>query len=182
MDKNSQILILVDDNDNFIGYAPRTECHSGKGRRHRAFVIALYNRNGELLLQERKHWLWDRFWDLTSAGHPLHLDTKGDESYIAASERCLVDEWSIRGVKLQNVGAFNYFESHGESCENEHCALILGEFKGKPNPNPDEAYGFRWLKLSALKKEVLENPKKFTPWLIDALPLLDKEKCLNVNP
>lgn len=176
MDKSRQILILVDDNDNFIGYAPRTECHSGEGRRHRAFVIALYNRRGELLLQERRHWLWDKFWDLTAASHPLHIGNK-DETYISSSERNLKDEWGITGVKLRKVGAFNYFEQHGKDCENEHCALILGEFNGKPNP--DEAYGYRWLGLAALKKEVLENPKRFTPWLIEALPLLIKEKCLS---
>jgi len=180
MDKSKQILILVDDNDNFLGYAPRTECHSGDGKRHRAFVIALYNQKGELLLQERKHWLWDRFWDLTSAGHPLHLEKK-DEDYIGASQRCLMDEWGIKGIKLRNAGAFNYFERHGKDCENEHCALILGEFNNKPNPNPDEAYGFRWLELSALKKEVSQTPKKFTPWLIEALPLLSSSERLRMS-
>jgi isopentenyldiphosphate isomerase len=41
-----QTLILVDNNDRILGYAPRGICHTGKGKRHRAFVIALYNSKG----------------------------------------------------------------------------------------------------------------------------------------
>lgn len=178
--KEEQTLILVDDSDKILGYAPRTECHTDNGRRHRAYALALYSKKGEILLQERKHWLWDRVWDLTLASHPLHINGK-NETYISSAARRLGEEWGITGVKLRNIGAFNYFEKYRESCENEHCALIVGEYNKEPKINPEVAYGFRWIALSALKSEVAANPKKFTPWLIEALAILEKEKGLKLS-
>ncbi len=49
-----QTLILVDNEDNILGYAPKSVCHTGKGKRHRAFVILLYNKDKKILLQYRK--------------------------------------------------------------------------------------------------------------------------------
>ena len=46
-------LILVDSDDNEIGYSSKSECHKGLGTLHRAFSIFLFNSNGELLIQKR---------------------------------------------------------------------------------------------------------------------------------
>ena len=76
-----QQLLLVDEKDEFLGqYAPRSACHTGKGLHHRAFAVCLFNKSGQILLQKRKHKLWDNFWDVTAISHPLHLLDR-DESY-----------------------------------------------------------------------------------------------------
>jgi len=166
-----QTLILVDDKDNILGYAPRSECHTGKGKRHRAFIILVYNKDKEILLQHRKHKLFDKFWDLTAASHPLHVDGK-NESYIEASSRCLKDEWGIENIELKKIGAFNYFKEYGDRCENEYCALIVGEYDGELDMNSEVAYGFRWVSLKQLLSEIEENPEIFTRWLIEAVKVL----------
>lgn len=168
-----QALIVVDDKDKMLGYAPRSECHTGKGKRHRAFVILLFNKEGKILLQHRKHKLFDKLWDLTAASHPLHINGK-DESYIEAAHRCLKNEWGIDKIELKNVGAFNYFKEHSEHCENEHCALIVGEYNEKFVVNPEVAYGFRWVDFEQLLSEIHKNPDNFTIWLIEAVKLFER--------
>jgi len=166
-----QTLIVVDDKDNILGYAPRSECHTEKGKRHRGFVILLYNKDKKILLQHRKHKLFDKLWDLATASHPLHVNEK-NESYIEAASRRLKEEWRIEKVKLKKIGAFNYFKEYGNHCENEYCALIVGEHNGKLDANPEVAYGFRWVSLEQLLSEIEKNPEIFTPWLIEAVKLL----------
>ena len=166
-----QTLILADDRDNVLGYAPRNECHTGKGKRHRAFVIILYNKDKKILLQHRRHKLFDKLWDLAGASHPLHLD-KGDESYTEAASRCLKIEWGIENIRLEKIGAFNYFKEDEKNCENEHCALIAGKYDGELKSNPETAYGFRWIDLKQLLAEIDKKPEVFTPWLIEAVKIL----------
>jgi len=166
-----QTLIVVDDKDNILGYAPRSECHTGKGKRHRAFVILLYNKDKKILLQHRKHKLFDKLWDLAGASHPLHIDGR-NESYIESSSCCLKVEWKIENVELKKIGAFNYFKEYGDRCENEYCALIVGEYNEELDTNPEVAYGFRWVSLEQLLSEIGENSEIFTPWLIEAVKVL----------
>jgi isopentenyl-diphosphate delta-isomerase len=166
-----QTLILVDDKDNIIGYAPRSECHTGKGKRHRAFVILIYNKDKKILLQHRKHKLFDKVWDLTAASHPLHVNGS-NENCIEAACRCLRVEWGIEKVELRKIGAYNYFKEYGNHCENEHCALIVGEYNGKIDMNSEVAYGFKWVSLKQLLSEIEKNPEIFSQWLIESVKLL----------
>ena len=158
-----QTLILVDNNDRILGYAPRSVCHTGKGKRHRAFVVALYNDNGQLLLQRRKHDLFSNKWDLTGASHPLHLKSR-NESYGEAAARCIRTEFGIKGVSLRKVGAFNYFAPQGKKCENEHCAVIVGRYDGKVKANHSVAYGFRWATFTETLAEMRKKPQSFVIW------------------
>ncbi len=158
-----QQLILVDRNDKILGYAPRNICHTGKGKRHRAFVIALYNSKGQILLQRRKHTLFTNMWDLTGASHPRRLRRR-NESYAEAAARCLRDELAIRGISLRKIGAFNYFAPQGKKCENEHCALLVGKYDGAVRPNPKVAYGFRWASLRTTLQEIRRRPNSFVMW------------------
>jgi len=156
-------LILVDNNDRILGYAPRTVCHTRKGKRHRAFVVALYNSRGELLLQRRKHELFSNRWDLTGASHPLRLKSR-NESYSEAAARCVRKEFGVRGISFRKIGAFNYFDQQGKKCENEHCALIVGKYDGKVKPNPKVAYGYKWTSLRETLKEIRKRPESFVMW------------------
>jgi len=166
-----QTLILVDDKDNILGYAPRSVCHTGKGKRHRAFVILVYNKDKRILLQHRKHKLFDKLWDLTAASHPLCLGDR-NETYIEAALRCLEVEWGIDKIDLRKVGAYNYYKSYNGHCENEYCALIVGEFDGELIMNHEVAYGFKWISLKELCSGINKNPEMFTQWLKESVKLL----------
>jgi isopentenyl-diphosphate delta-isomerase len=168
-----QTLILVDNKDRILGYAPRSVCHTGKGLRHRAFVVALYNSEGEVLLQRRKHAIFSNLWDLAGASHPLRIRGR-NESYAEAAARCVRDEFGVKGIALRKIGAFNYFAQQGKKCENEHCALIVGKYDGKVKLNPKVAYGFRWASLHETLTEIRRKPRSFVMWARLGAKLLQK--------
>jgi isopentenyldiphosphate isomerase len=148
-------------------------------------VVALYNNNGKLLLQRRKHDLFSNKWDLTGASHPLRL-TSRNESYTEAAARCVRTEFGVRGVSFRKIGAFNYFAPQGKKCENEHCAVIVGRYDGKVKPNRKVAYGFRWVSLSETITEIRKKPESFVTWARLGTKVLKKHRLgrylLNANP
>lgn len=164
--EDKQFLLLVDDQDNFSGkYAEKEKCHYGNGLHHRAFVSLLQNKKGEVLLQKRKHKLWNGYWDVSAISHVLHLPDH-DESYEEAANRSLKREMGIFGVTLTKTGAFNYFVKEGKFCENEYCAILVGNYEGKVTPNSDVVYEYAWMDRDAFITDVISNPKKYTPWTI----------------
>lgn len=167
-----QQLILVDKNDKFLGkYASKNRCHAGSGLHHRAFTIMILNKKGEVLLQKRKHKLWDGYWDLTNS-HPLHL--KGnDETYEQAATRCLKREWGVK-FSVKKLFGFNYFAKYGNFCENEYCAFLLGKYNGEVCPSPKVAYDYKWMSLDKLLRDIKINPKNYTPWAVKALEEYEK--------
>jgi isopentenyl-diphosphate delta-isomerase len=167
-------LLLVDDNDVFTGnYAPKSDCHRGSGLHHRAFTLLIYNSRGEILLQERKHELWDKFLDLTNS-HPLRVfsgPTQSDsyETYDEALERCLLREWRV-AFPVKKLFGFNYFASYGDDlCENEYCAFFIGKFDGQVFPNLEVLYGYKWMPFEHFIADVKLHPESYTPWLIKAM-------------
>lgn len=167
--------MLVDKNDRFLGkHAPKSKCHAGQGLHHRAFTILIHNKKGRVLLQKRKHRLWGGFWDLTNS-HPVRRQDGSKETHQQAARRCLKREWGIK-TSVKKLFGFNYQAQFGppageagDFCENEYCAFLIGEYNGKVFPNPEVAYGYRWLPLAELKKEIKLNPQNYTPWLIKAV-------------
>lgn len=157
-----QQLIVVDATDKVVGYASRAECHWAQGLLHRAIALVLVNGEGQILLQQRRNHLWDGFWDITGATHPLHRGER-DESYEEAAERCLLNEWGVH-VEVDPAFSFTYFATHGDECENEFCCLLVGRYDGPISHVPDHAYGARWLALQDLAAELFHKPDTFTPW------------------
>lgn len=163
MNTDDQTLLVVDDDNKFLGYAPRGECHSGKGKRHRAFVTLLFDSQNRVLLQKRKHRLFDGLWDLTAISHPLHTD-EHDETFQEASDRALSKEMGIESVSIEDIGAFNYFARDKENCENEHCAVLIGYYDGEFKANTEEVYETAKTDFDDFAKDVENNPSKYTPW------------------
>lgn len=161
------MLIVVDDNDNFIRYEPKSKCHTGDGIRHRAIMLLLFNKDGKILLQKRKHRLFDDMWDMAGATHPLHLGDR-DESYEESGQRCLKDEWGI-STSIENVFAFTYFERYNGKCENEYCMLLIGQYDGELHPSEEVSYGYRWISWDQILKEIEKKPENFTPWALAAV-------------
>jgi isopentenyl-diphosphate delta-isomerase len=157
-----QILLVVTPDDRLVGYATRDECHRGRGKLHRAVAGVVVNERRQVLLQKRRSQLWDGYWDITAATHPLHQST-GDESYAAAMRRCLLAEWGV-DVTMVVVDAFVYYDSYGQHCENEYCTLLVGRHDGSVHPHTDHAYDMQWLDFEACAADIAAEPEKYTPW------------------
>lgn len=175
-----QMILVSDENGNFTGeYIPKMVGHRGEGKRHLAITVLLVNSRGEVLLQKRKHQIFDYIWDLTGATHPLHLPDGSDESLEQATLRCLKREYGIDKVEVKNLGAFNYFARYGKLCENEHCAVMVGEYDGPINLNPKVGYEYKWVDEREFLKDINHNPQNYTPWAKEAVKILEAKGFFN---
>jgi len=155
-----EILILVDDNDNELGTDTRENCHSGKGKRHRAYTAFVFH-DGKMLLQQRstKKLLWPGAWDVSFTSHVYP-----GESYQQAATRRALQELNARVGPLADVHSFVYFAPQGDNAENEFCRVLVGDFDGKITVNRDEIASVRWAKISELERDVASHPDSYTPW------------------
>lgn len=170
----AQIILACDDQGNFLEYIPKEVGHIGEGRRHLAITALIYNNKGEVLLQRRKHQVFDNIWDFTASTHPLHTND-GDETLDEATRRCLKTEWGITEIgEIRVMGEFNYFAKAGELCENEHCAMIVGEYNGEVNMSPEVGYEYKWVDKEEFLKDIQSNPQKYAPWAIEGVKILKK--------
>ena len=104
-----------------------------------------------MLLQRRRHRVFDGIWDLTAATHLLH-GQQGDETLDDAAARCLESEYGLHGVATRPVGAFTYFARDGLLCENEHCSRPVGQYDGAVTLNRAVGYGYAWLDREVLRR------------------------------
>jgi len=177
---DNQQLILVDDKDNFLGYKDRKTCHLGKGFHHRAFVVCLFNDKYEILLQKRKHALWDGFWDVTAISHPLHLKNH-DETYEEGGLRALKAEMGIVKVFLEKIGGFNYFVRQRKNCENEYCAVLIGKYNGSVKIDSNLVYEYKWMDIKLFIRDCKKNSKNYAPWTIYTADTISKKNDSSSN-
>ena len=171
------IVIVCDNQGNPTGeFVDREVGHTGDGKHHLAITVLLVNSQGQVLLQKRKHKRFDSLWDLTGATDLYHFENGSNEDFDEATMRCLKNEYEITDVKnLKNLGGFNYFQKWGEYCENEFCAMVVGEYDGEIKMHPDVGYGYKWVSKQDFLKDIEESPQNYTPWAIEGVKVL-KEK------
>jgi isopentenyl-diphosphate delta-isomerase len=119
-----------------------------------------------LLIQQRSKnkQLWPGYWDCTVATHVYP-----GETYESAAQRALKQELGITAT-VKKLLAFTYFASFDNHAENEYCILLVGEYEGKVNPNPQEVSNFGYASLLELKeKRTKEAETTYTPWFKIAL-------------
>jgi len=155
------LLILVNDNDEIIGYEQKDICHEGTGILHRAFSIFIFNERGELLLQKGSSGklLWPQYWSNSVCSHPR----KG-ETYETASSRRLLEEIGIKSDPT-HLFKFRYQATFGDvGSENEVCVVFAGLSSEPVKANPDEIEDWRFVEISKLNDELKQQPQVFTPW------------------
>ena len=156
-----ELLILVDQDDNHTGNLSKADCHNGDGVLHRAFSVFLFNRQGELLLQQRSDTkrLWPMYWSNSCCSHP-----RQGESLETATVRRLQDELHVSAT-LEFAYKFSYQARFGDiGSENELCSVYLGRMDGDATANITEIEALRFVTAESLDKEFDEQPKSFTPW------------------
>lgn len=154
-------LILVDRDDNEIGYASKADAHDGGGILHRAFSVFLFNDDGELLLQKRasSKRLWGGYWSNSCCSHP-----RRGETLAVATSRRLLDELNFE-ADLEYVYQFCYEAGFGVAgSENELCHVFLGRAGDELQPNASEIAELRYVSAAALAGEFDDSPDRFTPW------------------
>lgn len=158
-------LILVDSDDNIVGYRNKAEAHQGAGLLHRAFSIFLFDDQGQVLLQQRSQSkpLWPLFWSNSCCSHPRRGETYDDAVHRRLREELAVD------TELQFLYRFEYHaDFKGIGSERELCSVYIGRLPDARgiDVNPLEIADWRWLGLEATDSLIAEEPDQVTPWFV----------------
>ena len=153
-------VILVDEQDNQIGLMPKMEAHE-KAQLHRAFSVFVFNKDKELMLQQRAASKYHSplLWTNTCCSHQRHGETS-----IEAGKRRLQEEMGFV-CELEEVFSFLYkAEFDNGLTEHELDHVMVGSFENDPIINKEEVESFKWMKLEDVKNDIKNNPNEYTAW------------------
>ena len=153
-------VILVDENDQQIGLMEKIEAHE-KALLHRAFSVFIFNKKGELMLQQRAASKYHSplLWTNTCCSHQ-----REGESNIEAGRRRLQEEMGFV-TDVVEVFSFVYKAPFDNGLtEHEYDHVMTGKYENEPNINKKEAEDYKWMTLENVKIDIEENPKIYTEW------------------
>lgn len=155
-------LIVVDTDDNVLGFETKDVCHAGDGILHRAFSIFVFDHTGRVLLQQRAPGkpLWPNYWANACCSHPRRAERDGE-----AADRRIREELGI-GPPLQFLYKFTYHARYGDAgSEYEFCSVYATVNNSPIAVNATEITDTCWLEPETLDAELAQHPEHYAPWL-----------------
>ncbi len=151
--KASEVFDVVDENDEVTGQRTRGEVHR-LGLRHRAVHVLMFNRRGEVFLQQRSH-LKDvspLAWDSSAAGH---LDS--GESYAEAAVREIREELGVETAASERVAKI----PAGPETDHEFVELHVIRNDGAVRWPPEEVRTGQWFPPALVTEWIAARPQDF---------------------
>lgn len=163
------LLILVDTNDKEIGFMNKLAVHKA-GVLHRAFSVFIFNKEGELLLQQRADTKYHSagLWSNTCCSHPV----KGEEFENTIARRLKEEMGIVCPVHFQFSFIYKAVFDNG-LIENELDHVYFGTTNERPQPNIQEVKDWKYMSMQELKKEINAHPEKFSAWLKICFPKVE---------
>lgn len=177
-----ELVVLVDEQNNVVGTAPKETVHTKNTPLHRAFSLFLFNFKKEVLLTKRAEdkKTFPGVWTNAVCGHP-----GSGESEVDAAKRRLKDELGISGSDLKSpqgltlVSDYRYrFTDKNGIVENEICPIIVGYTDENSKPNPNEVADWKWMDWKKFLEEIKKTPNPYSPWCIEEAFILQKKNIV----
>lgn len=169
-DERGEELILVDADDNPVGFETKLGAHEGGGKLHRAFSVFVFGRDGKMLLQRRaeKKYHFGGLWSNACCGHPKRGENLSDAARVRLEE-----EFGFT-AEVEEVFSFVYQATDANSglTEHEYDHVFYATFGGEPRPDPDEIGAWKWVDPAQLSDDLQSNPHEYTPWFVISAPLV----------
>ena len=156
----------MNERDEAVGTIEKMEAHR-RGVLHRAFSVFIFNKGGDLLLQQRAAGKYHGagLWTNTCCSHPFP-----DEPVAQAATRRLQEEMGFT-TPLQKAFHFRYNAAvENGLIEHEFDHVFVGTYEGAIPFNKEEVADYRFVNPQALAAEVAAAPHTFTAWFKMALP------------
>jgi len=164
-------IILVNEKDQEIGHKEKMQAHID-GDLHRAFSVQLYNSNGEVFIHKRasSKYHCGGLWTNACCSHPFP-----GELIIDAAKRRLYEELGYIEIDLTEKFVFQYKASFDNGLtEHEMDHVFFGYTDlNPPEIDPEEIEDYKWISIEELKKDMLNNPLKYTIWFKEIMKHLN---------
>jgi len=159
-------VILVNEHDQEFGLMEKMEAHE-KALLHRAFSVFIFNKKGEMLLQQRAFAKYHSggLWTNACCSHP-----RPDEATITAATRRLKEEMGFV-TEIHKVFDFTYhvsFENGLTEYEFDH--VFVGTYNGAIQANANEVADFEYRSMEAIRRELASGNDHYTAWFHIAFP------------
>lgn len=170
-------VILVNPQDEPIGVMEKMEAHQ-KGLLHRAFSVFVFNKKGEMLLQQRANQKYHSggLWTNTCCSHPAP-----GESTDAAAVRRLQEEMGFQ-TPLKESFSFMYKTTFDNGLtEHEIDHVFIGEYEDVIEPNSAEVERYEYRTMDSIRDAIQHTPQLFTSWFKIAFPVLETYLVTRAN-
>lgn len=173
-----QLIVLVDEQGNPIGTAPKLASHHQNTPRHLAFSVYIFNESGLFLITQRAHQkkVWGSVWTNSCCGHPLP-----GESFADAIARRTQFELGMKVGQIQMiVPDYKYTTPpYNDVIENEFCPIFIAKATTEAQPNPEEVAAYKWIRWQDfVAKAEQDTNDTWSWWCKDQLKYTRMNKAL----
>jgi len=181
-DMRQYTIPLVNESGRRIGYGDRWLTHRTRdgpdgpvfGQKHVGVTIACIDGDARIILQHRKHKIFDKVWSLSGDTHPRKYDGQGVETLSQAERRCAKEDLGVvvkRWVQTLSVSYSAQDPRDPRYCENELLYLLAGRCDRQPHINRRNVYELQLVDLDQIagdsRADMKEKPldQKYAPWV-----------------
>lgn len=161
----SELVVLLDEDGNEVGTAPKESVHGPDTALHLAFSCHVVRDDGAVLVTRRalSKRTWAGVWTNSFCGHPAPA-----ERLVDAVERRARFELGLVLRDIEPVlPAFRYRATDASgTVENELCPVYIARADREPRPNPHEVAEYLWTEPADLRAATAATPWAFSPWLV----------------
>jgi isopentenyl-diphosphate delta-isomerase len=164
-----QQVILVNEKDEVKGTAGKMEVHR-KGLLHRAFSVFVFNKRGEMLLQQRalNKYHSGGLWTNACCSHP-----EPEEETRTGALRRLKEELGFE-TELEKIFDFVYkadFDNGLTEYEFDH--VYTGSYDGKIDFSSEEVMDVCYKPMHEISDSLQSHPNRYTAWFRIAFPKVE---------
>ena len=161
-----ELVILVDEFDNETGLMEKMEAHE-KAMLHRAFSVFIFNKDGDMLLQQRALTKYHSggLWTNACCSHP-----RSGETTLHAATRRLQEEMGF-STTLEKVFDFIYkagFDNGLTEYEFDH--VFVGRYDGPVQVNEAEVQAYQYRSMKSIHADLMAEKHHYTAWFTIAFP------------
>ncbi|MDA1317228.1 MAG: hypothetical protein O3B87_04350 [bacterium] len=169
---NEQIIAQVDENDTIIKSIERWEAHK-KGILHRALTITVQLEQN-VLLQHRKHPVFDGVWDMTVSTHQLYDGDVLQDDMTAIMltlerELAITSEDLVQQPIKKGVVQYKAKDPKSDYIEHEVCHIYSCSVRALPKINNEYAYELTTVNRQELEQSNNHLGLELAPWVIEML-------------
>lgn len=191
---------LVNESGKTVGYGDPWSTHRTKnspdgpilGQKHVGITIACIDEDRRIVIQRRRHKIFDTVWSLSGDTHPRKYEGHKVETLPGAAKRCAKEDVGITIKNWEQTLSVSYSALDPRNpryCENEVLYLLVGKAVDRPRINPRNVYEVGSVDLAQIstdsRDDIEKKPidRKYAPWVhaIFALPIRRVEEAFQVR-